>query len=1044
MAKRRILVVEDEAIVAEDIRVSLEEMGYEVPAVVSTGEEAVRVARELRPDLVLMDIVLGGKVNGINAAGDIRSSLNIPVVYLTAYSDEKTLERAKLTEPFGYIIKPFDERELRSTIETTLYKHEMEERLRESREWLRVTLRSIGDAVIATDRDARVIFMNPQAEALTGWKESEAMGKALEEVFNIINELTGEKAVNPVGRILKEGVVIGLANHTVLISRDGRHIPIEDSGAPIKDRHGETIGVVMVFHDVTEKRRMESALRESEQRYKDLFDNAHDMIHSVDIEGRIIFANKSWLETLGYEEEDLKGLTIFDILHPDSVEHCREVFKRVLSGEPQNNVEATFITKDGRRIDVLGNISCRMKDGKVIATQGIFRDVTEQKRAEAILRRAAQEWRETFDAIPDFISVFDKNLRFMRANKALANHLRLRPEELIGKHCYEVYQRDRGSDAECLILKARDLGETITAERHYPNFDFPLLVTVSPIKDKDGNVTGFVHVAKDISELKKAEEKIREESEISHSLLKIVETLNTILDERQLIRKVIEIVPGYLRLDILGILLYDTEHHAFVVSGTYGLGYTEERLTKTKLFKEGDFPAIKRLLNGEGLLIEDLEGSELVSREFIETFGIKSAMLMPIFIAGRVKGFIVGGLKEQGPLGERERALLKGLSDGLGVAIHNSRLYKESTERFIELSHKVETIKAMAEIDKEILSAVDRETVLNTSIAIISRVIPCDRVSVLFKEKKKYKVIAEWGVGSLKSKEFQLTDTQVDILEHNQSPLFISDLSSEAEKSPYQEALIDIGIQSAIVLPLVRKARTIGIIDICSLHPAGFLPANLRTAEDIVSQIAVALENASLYEDLQQLVINIITSFASMLDAKSPWTRGHSERVTRYALAIVREMGLGKEMEEMVKLGGLLHDIGKIGTYDVILDKAASLSSDETQHIREHPLRGAMILKPIRQLKNIIPMLKYHHERVDGTGYPEGLRGEEIPLLARILCVADAYDAMTSDRPYRSALGKEYAISELKRCAGTQFDPQVVEAFIRYIKKQESGGSGNE
>jgi PAS domain S-box-containing protein/putative nucleotidyltransferase with HDIG domain len=1040
MVKKRILVVEDEAIVAEDIRVSLEGMGYEVVGIASTGEDAIKKTNELRPDLVLMDIVLGGKVNGINAAGDIRSSLNIPVIYLTAYSDEKTLERAKLTEPFGYIIKPFNERELRGTIETALYKHEIEERLRESREWLRVTLRSIGDAVIATDTEARVIFMNPQAETLTGWRETEATGKGLKEVFNIINELTGKEAENPVGRILREGVVVGLANHTVLISKDGRHIPIEDSGAPIKDSHGNIIGVVMVFHDVTEKRRIEKALRESEQRYKNLFDNAHDMIHSVDVQGRIIFANKSWLDTLGYKEEELKDLTIFDILHPDSLEHCKEIFRKVVSGEPQKNIEAVFVTKDGRRIDVEGNISCRMEDGKVIATHGIFRDITEQKKAKDILRKAAQQWRETFDAIPDFISVFDRNLRFIRANKALANRLGIRPEELIGKHCYEIFQRSEGSGSECLILRAENLKQTLTAEKRYPNFDFPLLVTVSPIKDKDGNVTGFVHVAKDISEQKRAEEKIREESEISRSLLRIFETLNTILDERQLIKKVIEIVPNYLRLDILGVLLHDDKHHGFTVSGTYGLGYTEEKLIRTKVFKEGEAPAIKRLLNGESIIIEDVENTELLSDGFIEAFKIKSAILMPLFIAGRAKGFILGGFKEKRPFSERKRSLVKGLSDGMGVAIHNSRLYKESTERFIELSHNVETIKAMAEIDKEILSSVDRETVLNTSIAIISRVIPCDRVSVLFKEKKMYRVIAEWGIGNLKSKELQLTDTQVDILEHNQSPVFISDLSSDAEKSPYHSALIDMGIQSAIILPLVRKGRTIGIIDIGSLHPAGFLPANLRTAENIVSQIAVALENASLYEELQQLVINIITSFASLLDAKSPWTRGHSERVTRYALAIVREMGLGRNVEETIKLGGLLHDIGKVGTFDVILEKSGKLSEDEKQHIREHPLRSAMILEPIKQLKSIIPMLKYHHERIDGKGYPEGLKGEEIPLLAKILCVADAYDAMTSNRPYRSSPGRDFAISELKRCAGTQFDPQVVDAFIRYLKKQESEG----
>ena len=191
----------------------------------------------------------------------------------------------------------------------------------------------------------------------------------------------------------------------------------------------------------------------------------------------------------------------------------------------------------------------------------------------------------------------------------------------------------------------------------------------------------------------------------------------------------------------------------------------------------------------------------------------------------------------------------------------------------------------------------------------------------------------------------------------------------------------------------------------------------------------------SSYRELKGLFDGLIRSFVNAIDAKSPWTKGHSERVTNYAVATAREMGMEEEDVEKLRTAALLHDIGKIGTYDVILDKPRSLSHEEFNLINLHPSRGEEILRPIKQLQHLLPVIRHHHERIDGKGYPDGLKGEEIPLLARIVCVADSYDSMTSDRPYRPAGVKKYAIAELKRCSGTQFDPVAVKAFLRVLNR---------
>lgn len=191
------------------------------------------------------------------------------------------------------------------------------------------------------------------------------------------------------------------------------------------------------------------------------------------------------------------------------------------------------------------------------------------------------------------------------------------------------------------------------------------------------------------------------------------------------------------------------------------------------------------------------------------------------------------------------------------------------------------------------------------------------------------------------------------------------------------------------------------------------------------------------YKELREIYQGLIVSFVNALDAKSPWTKGHSLRVTEYAVKIAKELRLPENDIEILNTASLLHDIGKIGTYDTVLGKPGKLTDEEFAIVKKHPAKGEEILRPIRQFKPLLPVIRHHHERIDGKGYPDGLKGEEIPFMARILHVADSFDAMTADRPYRPAPGIEYAISELKKYSGIQFDPKVVEAFLSALDKYD-------
>ncbi len=260
-----VLVVEDDRLIAAGLAKRLRVLGYTTVGQASSGSEGISTAQLLRPDLVLMDIHLGLGMDGVEAARRIREELDIPVVFLTAHSDKATLHRAKISGPHGYVLKPYEDRDLQTAIEIALHRHTMDRQVRESEQWLSATLNSIGDGVIATNAAGQVRFMNPLAERLTGWTQGEATGRDVESIFHIVHEHTRDPVVNPALDALALGTAVTLAPDTVLIARDGGERPIDDSAAPIRARNGEVAGGVLVFRDVSDRRELETSLRQAQK-----------------------------------------------------------------------------------------------------------------------------------------------------------------------------------------------------------------------------------------------------------------------------------------------------------------------------------------------------------------------------------------------------------------------------------------------------------------------------------------------------------------------------------------------------------------------------------------------------------------------------------------------------------------------------------------------------------------------------------------------------------------------------------------------------------
>lgn len=241
---------------------------------------------------------------------------------------------------------------------------------------------------------------------------------------------------------------------------------------------------------------------------------------------------------------------------------------------------------------------------------------------------------------------------------------------------------------------------------------------------------------------------------------------------------------------------------------------------------------------------------------------------------------------------------------------------------------------------------------------------------------------------------------------------------------------------SFISVPLKIQNRIIGIINVNEkIDDRQFAPEDLRILSALADQTAIVLENLTLYKDLQQVYLGVIKTLSLVVDAKDHYTFGHSERVTMYVVKMAEEMKLSPELKKLAEAAAIIHDIGKIGIKEEILLKPGRLTEQEFEEIKKHPVIGRDMVKPMEFLSELAPLVYYHHQHYDGGGYPDKAKGIQIPLVARMITIADSFDAMVSDRPYRNGLAAETAIKELKRCSGTQFDPDLLTVFLKILRK---------
>ncbi len=437
MTDANILIVEDEGILAMELKDKLEKLGYSVPATASTGAEAVEFATKHRPDLILMDIVLKGDMDGIETANKIRSNLKVPIIYLTAYADDETVKRAKITEPFGYLVKPYNDKELQIAIEMALYRQAMD-KLRERHHWLETVLRSMGDAVIATDNDGRITFVNPSAERLTGLKHEDAVGKRLDDVIRIIDEETWTPVNNLVSTALAKNSVVASTGSNLLSIAEGMDVPVDYIASPIVDVQGIVMGVVLILKDLTSQREaeIESKIRETAMAC------SINALCITDLNGTIKYANAPFYELWGYKAEEVIGRPASEMYQMDV--KLPEI-ETSLSDKGKWIGETAAIKKDGTNFFArlsANNICDRL--GRPVYIAYSFVDITNLKRAQEELKKYIAKLQRTDTKTDDLAEDLSRNSR-------LCYDLMLRLYDLLSKNI--AYKDDEV--AKCLA-EAKD------------------------------------------------------------------------------------------------------------------------------------------------------------------------------------------------------------------------------------------------------------------------------------------------------------------------------------------------------------------------------------------------------------------------------------------------------------------------------------------------------------------------------------------------------------------------------------------------------------
>ena len=910
-----------------------------------------------------------------------------------------------------------------------------EEALHESEEKYRLLAETTRDIILLHDLEGRITYVNRAGLEMTGFEASAALGKSIAE-FIPAEHLAAMKDRRRRRRAGEKGFYNYEAE---FLDKQGRRVPVEVNSSPLV-RKGKQTEILIVARDITRRKRGEEALRQSEERFRQLAESSPVGIYIIQ-DGLFRYVNRAFTELTGYRTDEIVGrLGPVEMTHPEDRAELADSLRRAAAGEPtKSHFEFRGLRKDGSVIycEVHGRLTEFEGRPEFIGT---IIDISERIRAEQRIKESEETYRNLFHNAQ--VGLFRTRIsdgKILESNEQLARMFGYETrEEFIKEYATAGNYVDPGT-RERMVEEIKSKGYIENFEARFYRKDRSIFWArySARIYPEKGWIEG---VAQDITEQKKSEEQKRRR-------LAELELLNRVTSALRVARTVADAAPIFLRETLAAldfpagsVWIYDAS------SGELRMEAAEGWFSglPVKALKPDEGIAGLVFSSGRAHVSEDFSADAATHPDMRAVIPPGwGGVAVPIQAMERPAGVFFVSYPSSRRVQAEEVSLLESLARMAGIAIHRMALHEETLRKLGQL-------QTMRTIDQTIANILDLGFALDIICAQVQEKLAVDAVGVLV--YSPHELTLNWAAGhgfrdtAYRHAGARLGEDYAGRAALEQRVVVVDDIRGCEPPFGRLAALAGEDFVAYAAAPLVTKGKIKGVMEVFQRSPARRGKDWLEFFESLALQAAIAIDNLQLFESLQRGKVELMSAYeaaiegwAKALDLRDKETEGHTRRVTDLTETVARAMGVPDSQILHMKRGALLHDVGKIGIPDSILLKPDKLTEEEWKVMRRHPQLAYEMISAIEYLKPAVEIPYCHHEKWDGTGYPRGLKGEQIPLAARIFAVVDVFDALTSDRPYRKAWTRQEALDYIRNEAGRHFDPKVVEVFMRVIAEQESG-----